>query len=108
MGWTGKGLGKYEQGIVTPLYIKKIHERFGIIINENITTKTNYNRNPTRIIMITNIINPEEIQVEIYKEIRLEVEKFGKVIEVKFFQFDLENIQISLEDQVRVFVEYEE
>lgn len=107
MGWTGKGLGKYEQGIVTPLYIKKIHERFGIIINENIN-KTNYNMNPTRIIVITNIINPDDIQLENYNEIRMEVEKFGIVKEVKFFQFDMENIQISLEDSVRVFVEYEE
>jgi len=37
MGWKeGSGLGKYEQGIVTPLFAKKTNNKQGVIINQNI------------------------------------------------------------------------
>lgn len=35
MGWKGKGLGKYEQGIVIPLIGKKTSKNHGLIINVN-------------------------------------------------------------------------
>ena len=36
LGWNGKGLGKYEQGIINPLLMKKLGTRGGgKIINDN-------------------------------------------------------------------------
>jgi len=111
MGWKGQGLGKYEQGIVKPLIAKKTSEKYGVIINSNINTekkieiKNFYNRQPTNIIMLTNILNPDEINIESYSEIKEECEKFGFVKDVKFFQFTSEDIHYA--ESVRVFIEYD-
>lgn len=101
MGWKGKGnkrfsyiicigLGKLEQGIVTPLMVKKTGDKYGIIINankkaspieENIISIDNfYNRAPTRVLMITNMVNKDEISEEIYHDIKEECENYGIVI----------------------------
>lgn len=84
------GLGKNEQGIVTPLMVKKTGEKYGIIINANTTAlnlsepklniKNFYNRNPTKILMVTNIVDKDEVNQDIYLEIREEFENYGTVI----------------------------
>jgi splicing factor 45 len=79
-------LGKYEQGILTPLVAKKISDKCGVIINTNIMTerdnridiKNFYNRTPTKVIMMTNIIYPGEFTEELYYEIKEECENCGK------------------------------
>ncbi len=99
---------------MTPLYLKKTSDKFGIIINANIKTEENkiniknfYNRAPTRILMITNMIYPEEINNDVYNEIREETEKYGTVNDIKFFQFHNTEVNIPIEESVRVFIEYE-
>ena len=59
--------------------------------------------------MITNMVYPDEINNEIYNEIREETEKYGTVNDIKFFQFHItENeVNIPIEESVRVFIEYE-
>jgi hypothetical protein len=112
MGWKGQGLGKYEQGIVTPLIVKKTGEKFGIIIDSNtkieerkINIKNFYNRLPTRVLMITNIIYPDEIDNETYLEIKEEFDTYGFVNDIKFFHFIAGDLPIG--ESVRVFVEYD-
>lgn len=114
MGWKGQGLGKYEQGIVTPLIAKKTSDKYGIIINANLKVnddklnkiKCFYNRPPTKVLMITNMIYPEEINAEVHDEIRLECENFGFVNDIKFFQFT-ESLEMQIGEKVRVFIEYD-
>ncbi len=113
MGWKGQGLGKYEQGIVKPLIAKKTSNKFGIIIDSNIrlntTSKINiknfYNRSPTNIIMITNILTPEDINSETYSEIKEECENYGFINDIKFFHFT--GGDLPLAESVRVFIEYD-
>jgi hypothetical protein len=93
MGWKGHGLGKFEQGIKTPLIAKKTGDKYGVIINSNFPAAqkkidfTNfYNREPTKIIMITNMVLPEEMDEDLLFEIKEECERFGIVNVKKIFR----------------------
>jgi hypothetical protein len=97
---------------VTPLYAKRTNDKYGVIINANVKTEENkisiksfYNRPPTKILMITNMVYPEEINCETYTEISTEFETCGSVIDVKFFHFHDCNLPIG--ESVRIFIEYE-
>jgi len=68
--------------------VKKTGERYGIIINANtnisqpeVDIKNFFNRTPTKILLITNIVSKNEINEEIYHEIRAECENYG-IVEV--------------------------
>jgi len=70
--------------------VKKTGEKHGIIINANKNTNqleentiminNFYNRSPTKVLMITNMLFKEEISEEIYLEIKDECENYGNVI----------------------------
>jgi len=87
-----KGLGKHEQGIINPLFVKKTGSKYGKIINANspedrlkaLQNLTGVNLgNPTRILLLTNILTPEEIDQEGIDEIRGECENYGTVLVFK-------------------------
>jgi splicing factor 45 len=87
MGWRGQGLGKYEQGIITPLVAKRTNDKYGIIINANICKEERilniisfYNRSPTNIILLTNISDSVTLDDEVISEIRDECIIFGNII----------------------------
>ena len=86
MGWKGQGLGKHEQGIITPLVAKRTNDKYGIIINANISKEERilniiscYNRTPTKIILLTNISDSVTLEDEILNEIREECMLFGNI-----------------------------
>jgi hypothetical protein len=95
------------------LIAKRTSEKFGIIINSNIrqqesliNIKNFFNRLPSNILMITNILYPHEIDDEAYYEIKNECESIGTVKDLKFFVFN-----DPLDDpgeSVRVFIEFVE
>ena len=69
--------------------VKKTGEKYGIIINANtkipqpenkVDIKNFFNRTPTKILLITNMISKNEINEEIYYEIRAECENYGIVV----------------------------
>ena len=72
------GLGKFEQGITSPLVIKKIDEKVGMIMNSSLDKTTEfdirdyYNMSPTRIILLTNITNANALDKELLHEIEEE------------------------------------
>jgi splicing factor 45 len=101
MGWKGQGLGKYEQGIITPLVAKRTNDKYGIIINSNISKEERilniiscYNRTPTNIILLTNISDSVTLDEEIVTEIRDECTLFG-TITVKRINKGYKTIHIS-------------
>lgn len=68
MGWKqGQGLGKQEQGITTPLMVKKTDRRGGAIVNaseskqqghpaEKKVKSVNFNGPPTRVLLLRNMV----------------------------------------------------
>jgi hypothetical protein len=84
-------LGKYEQGIINPLFVKKTGSKYGKIINANspedrISTFQQSQIDifekikPTKIIMVTNILSEEMIDQESIDEIRGECENYGTIL----------------------------
>jgi hypothetical protein len=89
-------LGKYEQGIINPLFVKKTGSKYGKIINANSpedrisTFQQNqidiFNKiKPTKIIMVTNILSEEMIDQESIDEIRGECENYGTILVNKIY-----------------------
>jgi hypothetical protein len=79
-------LGKYEQGIITPLVAKKLNEKYGIIINANIHKEERilniiscFNRTPTTVILLTNLTDSENLDEEAVAEIKEECMLYGKI-----------------------------
>jgi len=94
-------LGKYEQGIINPLFVKKTGSKYGKIINANspedrlkaMQNLTGINLgNPTKILMITNILGAEEIDQEAIDEIRGECENYGTVLVYEFITIYIQHI----------------
>ncbi len=89
-------MGKYEQGIINPLFVKKTGSKYGKIINANSpedrisTFQQNqidiFNKiKPTKIIMVTNILSEEMIDQESIDEIRGECENYGTILVNKIY-----------------------
>ncbi len=90
MGWKGQGLGKYEQGIITPLVAKRTSDKYGIIINANVSKEERilniisfYNRTPTKILLLTNISDSVTLDDEVLLEFKEECQQFGNLAVTK-------------------------
>ena len=74
------------------MIVKKTGDKFGIIINSNtkdengrdynnlINFESFYNRSPTKILMLTNILSHDLIDQESIEEIREECNNYGTVV----------------------------
>ncbi|XP_059167700.1 splicing factor 45-like [Physella acuta] len=105
----GQGLGKSEQGMSTALYVEKTSKRGGKIIHEKDIPKepppsnTNLMKNPSKVILLQNMVGPGEVDEELEPETAEECTKYGKVNKCVIFEIP-ENPE---EESVRIFVEFE-
>jgi len=115
-GWKdGQGLGKQEQGINTCLQVEKTSKRGGKIIDKDKESKaaalqeaepvTNVMKNPSKVVVLRNMVGPGEVDEELQPEVVEECAKYGEVVKVVIYEFP-QGAQVE-EEAVRIFVEFQ-
>eukprot|EP00826_Nyctotherus_ovalis_P018262 TRINITY_DN15449_c0_g1_i1.p1 TRINITY_DN15449_c0_g1~~TRINITY_DN15449_c0_g1_i1.p1 ORF type:complete len:230 (+),score=82.16 TRINITY_DN15449_c0_g1_i1:27-716(+) len=82
MGWAGKGLGKEEQGIVTPLMMKKTDKMAGVIVpasKPELPKGTVLSTPPTKVVLLKNI-SPEDADEDLKNEMVEGCKAYGNVL----------------------------
>mmetsp|Transcript_7135 Transcript_7135/g.26244 ORF Transcript_7135/g.26244 Transcript_7135/m.26244 type:complete len:405 (-) Transcript_7135:2247-3461(-) len=106
MGWSeGQGLGKHGQGISTALQHKKTDVRSGVIVNaheERKKSMTVAGVEPTRVVLLSNMVGPGEVDEELREEVAEECAKYGKVDGVNVFE--IQDKSCPPTEAVRIFV----
>ncbi|CAK0782714.1 hypothetical protein CVIRNUC_005909 [Coccomyxa viridis] len=114
MGWTeGRGLGKSQQGMTTPLMAHKKDGRSGIIVNADSAHSTAGHQDkkariirgvPSKVILLRNMVGPGEVDDDLEDEVGMECSKYGGVQSVLIFEV-LEP-GFNPEEAVRIFVRF--
>ncbi|XP_052807150.1 splicing factor 45-like [Mya arenaria] len=95
----GQGLGKSEQGMS-----KIIHERdLPKDTPREVQTNANVLRNPTKVVLLRNMVGPGEVDGDLEGETLEECGKYGKVIKCLIFEMP----DTTEDESVRVFVEFD-
>ncbi|UXI20477.1 ribosome associated membrane protein [Sarcoptes scabiei] len=104
----GQGLGKLEQGINKALLVEKTSKTQGKIILE--TEKklenlpiTEMLKNPSRVVLLRNMVGPGEVDNELEPETKEECSKYGEVIRCRIDE--VKNYD-NEEDAVRIYIEF--
>ena len=109
MGWTkGRGLGKSEQGMTTPLEVRKDSAMSGKIVNAAPVIfekkKEPLRGKPTPVLLLRNVVLAGEVVDTLEDDVAEHCEKFGDVVRV--FIFEIEEEGFAEEEAVRIFVEF--
>jgi len=87
MGWSGKGLGKEEQGMLAPLAVKKTDKAAGVIVQASkpeLPKGTVLSTPPTRIVCLKNI-DPEDADEDLKNEMIEGCKAYGNVLVIAFY-----------------------
>ena len=116
-GWQeGQGLGKASQGISTALSVEKTSIKGGKIVNvaaereqqleeekKKVKSLTNIIKNPTKVILLENMVGPGEVDNDLQPEVIEECAKYGEVRNCLVYEIP----EGALDDEaVRIFVEF--
>ncbi|XP_020511944.1 splicing factor 45 isoform X1 [Labrus bergylta] len=129
----GQGLGKHEQGLSTALSVEKTSKRGGKIIIGDAAEKpgssqsgvaeasgggfsaadsckkseanplTEILKNPTKVVLLRNMVGPGEVDEDLEGETKEECEKYGKVTRCVIFEI----AEVMDDEAVRIFLEFE-
>lgn len=114
----GQGLGREGQGMSIALQVEKTSKRGGKIIHEKDlqkaaaqevpapraeTSNANLLRNPSKVIILRNMVGPGEVDQDLEGETAEECGKYGKVIKCVIFEMP-DSVE---EEAVRIFIEFE-
>uniref|UniRef100_A0A8C6UFL7 Splicing factor 45 n=1 Tax=Neogobius melanostomus TaxID=47308 RepID=A0A8C6UFL7_9GOBI len=114
----GQGLGKHEQGLSTALSVEKTSKRGGKIIVGDAAEKaaaadaskksdanplTEILKNPTKVVLLRNMVGPGEVDEDLEEETKEECEKYGKVVKCVIFEI----ADVTDDEAVRIFLEFE-
>jgi splicing factor 45 len=116
-GWQeGQGLGKESQGISTALAVEKTSIKGGKIVNvaaerelmieedkKKVKTLTNIMKNPTKVILLENMVGPGEVDDDLQPEVIEECSKYGEIINCLIYEIPE---GASDDEAVRIFVEF--
>ena len=141
----GKGLGKQKQGISTALQVEKTSKNGGVIVNNSTVDNhfavparpppsflsakpaaedssqesiTELMRNPTKVVMLRNMVGQGEVDADLEPEVREECSKFGEVVGCFVYEVNeglvngrhcphlVKKIRVVDEEAVRIFVEF--
>lgn len=105
----GQGLGREEQGISSALQVEKTSRRGGIIVidepflppplpvsalsstppthAEPTESITEIMKNPTKIVLLRNMVGPGEVDNDLEPETKEECSKYGEVVKCLIFEF---------------------
>jgi len=105
MGYkSGQGLGKDEQGITTPLIAKKTDKRSAIIIGGDKHPDKKQKLANSRVLLLTNMVGPGEVDKELEGEIKEECCKYGRVLSCRIYEDKMKGT--PEEEAVRIFVKF--
>ena len=90
MGWKeGQGLGKSDQGMTTPLEVRKDGARSGVIVAAPETfVRAARTPEPSKVLLLRNVVAPGEVDEDLEDEVAEECEKFGPVVRVLIFELE--------------------
>lgn len=116
-GWQeGQGLGKASQGISTALAVEKTSFKGGKIVNvaaereqlveeekKKVKSLTSIIKNPTKVILLENMVGPGEVDNDLQPEVIEECTKYGEVKNCLVYEIPE---GASDDEAVRIFVEF--
>lgn len=122
----GAGLGREGQGMSTALKVERLGKNAGVIVNEHELTAARGEQSPpqqavssvpppaptvdmndalknsSRILLLRNMVAPEDIDDQLETEVKDEMKKYGQVNKVLIYRL----LQVSDDEAVRIFVEF--
>eukprot|EP01117_Protostelium_nocturnum_P016579 TRINITY_DN6590_c0_g1_i3.p1 TRINITY_DN6590_c0_g1~~TRINITY_DN6590_c0_g1_i3.p1 ORF type:complete len:165 (-),score=67.48 TRINITY_DN6590_c0_g1_i3:213-644(-) len=99
----GHGLGKDEEGITTPLLVKKTDGRSGVILAGELNTNKP-KTSESCVLQMTNIVGPGEVDDLLQEEIEIECKKFGRVL--KCIVYEEKRPGTPDNEAVKIFVKF--